>query len=137
MDEARHLATMPRVFEVETMADLLKVELVGALEGQRGAGTIERRPPRCKFKPPVTRKVRSLGQLMRHTFRATTLTSTCASLSCRGGIPKIGEATGPLIFRNTTPEEIVSFVRQRQEILSKALGLEDIVLPPRHYLRNE
>lgn len=88
VDEARYLAPIwARVVKVDLRADLLEVELADALEGQHGARTIERRAPRCKSKPLVTKRVGgSFGQLMRHAYRATTLALTCIYSSCRGAI---------------------------------------------------
>lgn len=60
MDEARYLAMVwAQVVEAETRANLLEVELISTLEGQRRAGVTDRRPPKCKSKSSVTRRVRS------------------------------------------------------------------------------
>lgn len=58
VDEARHLGLLwVSVVEAEMKTDHLETELAHALKSQRGASTTEKRPPRGRSEPLVTKEV--------------------------------------------------------------------------------
>lgn len=66
---------------------------------------------------------------MRGVCRATTMALTCASFIWVH-YPIVGEMTELLTPQNVMLEEIVNYVRWRQESLRKAFGFTNVVLPP-------